>query len=81
MEGIQYPILLEDGDQYLGRAKVINCIDASSNFYKTSTFYDVNIAFSSTDPDELIRLDYEVVRVIVLAMSAPRTLEQYKEAV
>ena len=69
------------GDQYMDRAQVINCIDASSSLYKASAFYDVSIAFPSTDPDELMRLDYDIVRVIVLGMSAPRTPEHYKEAV
>ena len=81
VDGVQHPIYLGDGDQYMGRAQVIYCIDASTNAYKNSPLYDVSIAFPSTNPDELMRLDYDVVRVIVLAISAPRTPEHCKEAV
>ena len=81
IDGVRYPSYFGHLEQYVGRAGLIHCLNADNNEYKTHSSYDESLAVPSTNPDELMLLDYSAMRVIVLGIAAPKTPEAYKDAV
>ena len=78
IDGVRYPSYFGHLEQYVGRAGLIHCLNADNNEYKTHSSYDESLAVPSTNPDELMLLDYSAMRVIVLGIAARRPRKHIK---